>query len=65
MDIALEEYILAIVALRSEEKAVSSAMPIFWADTADEAQHLCLLLSRVLKGMSHDLENGTFIIVRH
>lgn len=66
MEIALEDYILAIVAIRREAAQVAPAgAPLFWADTEDEAQRLCLLLSRVLKGMSHDLENGTFIIVRH
>lgn len=65
MDIALEECILAIVALRSSKDKLTATVPTFWADSLEEAQHLCLLLSRVLKGMTHDLENGLYLIVRH
>ena len=65
MDITLEECILAIVALKSSKDKFTASIPSFWADSSDEAGHLCLLLSRVLKGMTHDLENGIYLIVRH
>lgn len=65
MDVGLEECILAIVALSASKAKVTAAVPTFWAEDMEEAQHLCLLLSRVLKGMTHDLENGLYLIVRH
>lgn len=61
----LEGYILAIVALESSRDKLTAAAPTFWAETEEEAQHLCLLLGRVLKGMTHGLENGIYLIVRH
>jgi len=63
MDVALKEQILAIVTTNIEK--VSGSVPVFIASDFNEAQHLSLLLSRVLKAMAHDLENGVFIIVKH
>lgn len=59
-----EERILAAVALKDREK-VTGAVPIFLVEDQVEQQRVCLLLSRILKGMAHDLENGTYIIVKH
>ena len=50
------------------------AIPIFQEKCSDviavaedciEQQRIALLLSRILKAMSHDLENGVMIIVQH
>ncbi|MDK2822540.1 MAG: hypothetical protein PWQ67_1336 [Clostridia bacterium] len=63
MEIALKEQILGIVTPYPER--VLGNVPIFITKDDQEAQHLCLLLSRILKAMAHDLENGVYIIVKH
>ncbi len=55
--------VLAIITLHPE--MVAGGAPIFVARNEDEQKRIALILSRVLKGMVHDLENGTYIIVKH
>lgn len=62
---ALEDTILACVATRENADKVAGAAAVFVAEDNEEAQRTCLLLARILKGMSHDLENGVYIIVKH
>ena len=57
------EYLLVptIAELRTE----LLALPVFLADDEVEQQRTAMLLARIMRGMSHDLENGVMIIVRH
>lgn len=55
--------ILAIVT-RAQD-VVSGSVPIFVAKDDDEMQKLARYISKVLNAVTHDLENGTYIIVRH
>jgi len=64
MEVALQESILAIVTL-DKDKVLAGGAPVFLAKDEDEQQQLSLYLSRILKGMAHDLENGVMIIVKH
>ncbi|SMB94435.1 hypothetical protein SAMN00017405_0207 [Desulfonispora thiosulfatigenes DSM 11270] len=63
MEVALTEQILAIITLDKDK--VNGNVPTFFVNDENEAEHTSLLLSKVLKGMVHDLENGVFIIVKH
>ncbi|CFX21225.1 Uncharacterized [Syntrophomonas zehnderi OL-4] len=56
--------IVAVVAM-DEEKVSSGDSPVFLAKNAEEQERLCLLLSRIMGGVAHDLENGVYIIVKH
>ncbi len=64
MDIGIKEDILAIIT--TEKELVSSGTtPIFYARDEEEKERISLLLSKITLGMIHDLENGSYIIVRH
>lgn len=64
MELSLIGKILAIVTT-DKEKIIGGDAPIFWAQDDEQAQHISLLLSRILKAMVHDLENGIYILVKH
>jgi hypothetical protein len=64
MDIGINGAILAVVTTDSA-KVLNSSVPVFFAEDEQEREKVAMLLSRITKGMVHDLENGCFIIVRH
>lgn len=55
--------VLAVITVDPE--LVAGGAPIFIAGTKEEQEKMALVLSRILKGMVHDLENGVLIIVKH
>ncbi len=55
--------ILAVVTLRHD--AVGGGAPIFYANDEAERERIATYLSRILDAMVHDLENGTYILVKH
>lgn len=55
--------ILAVVTLNMEQ--VSGGAPIFFARDEEERERMAMYLGRILDAMVHDLENGTYIVVRH
>ncbi|MFZ5943475.1 MAG: capping complex subunit for YIEGIA [Bacillota bacterium] len=63
MEVALKEQILA--AVTSNPEKVMGNLPVFITKDQSEAEKISLLLSRILKAMTHDLENGVYIIVKH
>ena len=62
---SVENFILAVVTTQDKRDRVSGGAPVFLADDEAGLERLCLLLARVLKGMTHDLENGVYVIVKH
>lgn len=64
MEVELSEVILAIITT-SKEKVSSGTVPVFYADDEKERERVALLLSKITKGMIHDLENGCYVIVKH
>lgn len=59
----LKDTIIAVVA-RDKDK-VGGDVPIFFAETLEEQERVAMYLSRITGGVVHDLENGTYIIVKH
>lgn len=64
MDVGFKETLIAIVTTK-KELVSSGTTPIFYAKDDEEKEKISLLLSKVTLGMIHDLENGSYIIVRH
>lgn len=62
-NIGLSEIILAIVTIDGTQPA--SGVPVFYTKDEEEREKIALNLARILSGMVHDLENGTYVIVRH
>lgn len=63
MDETASGIILAIVALDKDQ--VSGGAPIFFARDKAEQERVANYLSKILDAMVHDLENGSYIVVRH
>lgn len=61
----MEDTILAAVTTDEYADKVQGSVAIFIADDEMEQQRTAMLLARIMRGMSHDLENGVTIIVRH
>ncbi|SCX87703.1 capping complex subunit for YIEGIA [Alkaliphilus peptidifermentans] len=64
MDIGIKENIVAIVTINKDIVSSSSA-PIFYAENEEQRERVALLIAKTTRGMVHDLEIGTYIIVRH
>ncbi|SES65019.1 hypothetical protein SAMN05660297_00091 [Natronincola peptidivorans] len=64
MEIGLKEFIIAIVTL-NKDMVNSSTAPIFYAANEEHLERLALLIAKTTRGMVHDLEGGTYIIVKH
>ncbi|MEN6461718.1 MAG: hypothetical protein ABFC94_10155 [Syntrophomonas sp.] len=64
MDIDIKEYLLAIITI-NPENVRGGGCPIFIATDEEQQQKISLLLSRILGGIVHDLENGVYLIVKH
>lgn len=63
MQITMAETILAAVTLN--ENSVGGNIPVFFVSDDNEQTKIANTLANILKGMVHDLENGTYIIVKH
>lgn len=61
----MKDTILAVVVTRQNVDKVQGMSCVFIAEHEAEQQRTALLLSRILKAMSHDLENGVTILVQH
>lgn len=64
MEVKVLKQIMAVVTLR-DRSAVAGGVPVFYARDENERDKVSFLLSRILDGVVHDLENGSFIIVKH
>jgi len=64
MDVGFKEVLIAIVTTK-ENSVSGGSVPTFYAENHKDQERIALLLSKITKGMIHDLENGCYIIVRH
>ncbi|MCC5911884.1 MAG: hypothetical protein JJT76_15805 [Clostridiaceae bacterium] len=65
MEFGLKEFIIAIVTTNKDMVGGSSNAPVFYASDEEHLERLALLISKTTTGMVHDLEGGTYIIVKH
>ncbi|SHJ57019.1 capping complex subunit for YIEGIA [Tepidibacter formicigenes] len=63
MDVGINDFILAIVT--TDKKMVSNTIPIFYVENREELERRSLIISKCMMGMVHDVQNDTFIIVKH
>ncbi|MBQ2004779.1 MAG: hypothetical protein II301_07200 [Peptococcaceae bacterium] len=61
----MNDTILAAVTTDEYADKVQGSVAVFIADDEAEQQRTAMLLARIMRGMSHDLENGVMIVVRH
>lgn len=62
--VALKHTILAIVTT-DRDLVAGGSVPVFYAKDDAELQKICLYLSRVLDALTHGLDNGISLIVKH
>ena len=55
--------ILAVISLKKD--LVSGGAPIFFVRNEEEMETIAGYLAKILDAMVHDLENGTYVVVRH
>ncbi len=61
----MNDTILAAITTDEYANKVQGSVAVFIADDEVEQQRTALLLARIMRGMSHDLEIGVMIVVRH
>ena len=61
----MQDTILTVVVTRRHADKVQGMNSIFIVEDEAELERTALLLSRILKAMAHDLENGVTILVQH
>lgn len=61
----MEDTILAAVTTNDYADKVQGSVAVFIAEDEVEQERTAMLLARIMRGMSHDLENGVMIVVRH
>lgn len=64
MEIEIKDYILAIITTDAA-KVMGGSCPVFIAAGQEQQEKMTLVLSRILGGIPHDLENGVYLIVKH
>jgi len=64
MNTGISNYILAIITLDAN-KVKPGGCPVFIVQNQEELERTSILLSRILGGIVHDLENGVYFICRH
>ncbi len=64
MDYGIKDSIVAIITI--DKSVVSSnTVPVFYANSEEHQERLALLIAKITMGMVHDLENGSYVVVRH
>ncbi len=58
-----QSQIVAVVTLRADVQA--GGVPVFPAADEAERDKMARLLAKLLRGTIHDLEDGSYVIVRH
>lgn len=63
MSLSVSDTILAVVTL--DRAVAGGGAPIFYVRDQAEQEAVSRILSHILNAMAHDLQNGTYIIVKH
>lgn len=62
MDVDLKRSIVAVISLHPDR--VRGGAPVFIARNEEELDQIALFVAKTTRGMVHDLNNGTYIIVK-
>jgi hypothetical protein len=60
----VDEKILAVITTKGELVRGGGA-PIFIAETVEKLAHRAFLLEKIMDAMAHQLDESTYIIVKH
>ncbi len=63
MKVMASHQILAVVSMNRD--SVGGQTPIFYVSDHHELEKTSLYLARILMAAIHDLDNGTYILVKH
>ncbi len=63
MKVMAAQQILAVVTMHKDQ--VAGQAPIFFVDNQVELEKIALYLARILMAAVHDLDNETYILVKH
>lgn len=65
MNFGLNEFIIAVVTSNKDGISPGSMTPIFYAKDENHLRELALKISKPVKGMVHEVDKDTYIIVKH
>ncbi len=63
MDIDIKHNIVAVITLHADR--VGGGAPIFRVQDQTELEKVATYIAKATLGMVHDLENGTYMVVKH
>jgi hypothetical protein len=63
MDIGIKHDIVAAITMDVHQ--VGGGVPIFYVKDKEELIKVATYIAKATLGMVHDLDNGTYIVVRH
>jgi hypothetical protein len=64
MDFGIKDNIIAIIT--TDRSMISTTtVPVFYAQSEEQKERIALLVSKITMGMVHDLENGSYVVVKH
>ncbi|QZY57148.1 capping complex subunit for YIEGIA [Crassaminicella profunda] len=64
MDFGIKDNIIAIIT--TDRSMISTTtVPVFYAQSEEKKERIALLVSKITMGMVHDLENGSYVVVKH
>jgi hypothetical protein len=63
MGTKLEKFILAMITTAPEK--VAGGSPIFIVKDAEEIQQKAQILEAILDGIAHEIDETTFVVVKH
>ena len=65
MDFGLNEFIIAVITMNKDGISPGSMTPVFYAKDEQHLKDLSLRISKTVRGMIHEVDTDTYIIIRH
>jgi len=65
MEFGLNEFIIAVVTANKNSVSPGSMTPVFYAKDEEHLRDLSLKISKTVRGMIHEVDKDTYIIVKH
>jgi len=64
MEITISKLILAVVTV-NPQKVMAGGAPVFVCENTEEMDRVATVLARASEGVTHDLGNGVYILMKH
>lgn len=65
MNFGLNDFIIAVVTANKDSVSPGSMAPVFYAKDEQHLKDLSLKISKTVRGMIHEVDKDTYIIIKH